>query len=206
MGTPRDVTTVWYSPTSMLGLASSTDPRWIDAALSDLDALLVDHLHCEIKAASNAMALVARYPMHPRLVAELTELAREELTHVQQVSTALNARGTRAYPPTEDPYAKALRRATGDGLGEPLLDRLTVAALIEARSCERLQLLSKHAPTEPLCRWYAELFTSEARHYRLFASLAEEIAGGARAKERLVTLAEREAEIAASQPLRARIH
>ncbi len=190
----------------MLGLASSTDARWIDAALGDLDGLLLDHLHCELKAAANSTALVARYPMYPRLVRELTELAREELTHVQQVAAEMEARGVAARPPDEDAYARALRRASADGRGDPLLDRLTVAALIEARSCERLQLLSKHGPTEPLRQWYGELFASEARHFRLFATLAEDIGGPERARARLKLLAEREADVAAAQPLAARIH
>ena len=44
------------SASPMLALVSSTDPRWVDVALGDLDAVLVDHLHCELKAASNATA------------------------------------------------------------------------------------------------------------------------------------------------------
>ncbi|MBK8695339.1 MAG: hypothetical protein IPN17_24475 [Deltaproteobacteria bacterium] len=44
----------------MLGLVSTTDPRWIDVALADLDAVLLDHLYCELKAASNATAMVTR--------------------------------------------------------------------------------------------------------------------------------------------------
>ena len=190
----------------MLALVSSTDPRWVDVALSDLDAVVLDHFHCELKAASNATALVARYPMHPRLVLELTELAREELTHVQQVSAELARRGVTARPPDSDAYALALRRALDRPGAEPLLDRLTVAAVIEARSCERFQLLAAHAPTEALRGWYRELFVSEARHYRLFASLAEELFGEERARDRVSSLAEREAEILAAGPVLPRVH
>lgn len=88
----------------------------------------------------------------------------------------------------------------------PLLDRLAVAAVIEARSCERFQLLSKHAPTETLRAWYHSLFVSEARHHRLFASLAEDIFGEDRASERIAHLAAREAEILAAGPLTPRVH
>lgn len=191
---------------AMLGLVSSTDPRWVEVALDDLGAVLVDHLHCELKAASNATALVARYPMHPRMVRELTALAQEELSHVQQVFDRLEARGIRATPPEEDVYARTLRRALNDGRAEPLLDRLAVAALIEARSCERFSLLADHAPTPELRGWYRELFTSEARHHVLFASIAEEIFGEDRARARVRHLAEREAEILATQPIRPRVH
>ncbi len=190
----------------MLGLVSSTDPRWVDVALADLDAVLLDHLHCELKAASNSTALVARYPMHPRLVMGLTALAREELEHVQQVYAEMQRRGVAARPPEEDVYAKSLRRALDDGKGVPLLDRLAVAAIIEARSCERFQLLSRHAPTEALRGWYHDLFVSEAHHHRLFASLAEEIFGEDRATDRIAFLAAREAEIVAAGPVTPRVH
>ena len=190
----------------MLALVSSTDPRWVDVALSDLDAVVLDHFHRELKAASNATALVARYPMHPRLVAELTELAREELSHVRQVADELARRGVTARPPDSDAYALALRRALDRPGAEPLLERLAVAAIIEARSCERFQLLATHAPTEALRGWYRELFASEARHYRLFASLAEELFGEDHARARLRGLAEREAEIVARGPVLPRVH
>ncbi len=190
----------------MLALVSSTDPRWVYVALGDLDAVLVDHLHCELKAASNATALVTRYVYHPRLVRELAELAREELSHVGQVHDELARRGLSARPPDEDAYARALRRALDDRKGEPLLDRLAVASIIEARSCERFQLLSLHAPTPELRAWYHDLFASEARHCRLFASLAEELHGEERARERIRTFAEREAEILSKMPVLPRVH
>jgi tRNA-(ms[2]io[6]A)-hydroxylase len=193
----------------MLGLLIPTDASWIEAALAQFDAVLLDHLHCELKAASNATALVARYPSEPRLVRELTALAREELSHVAQVHDELHSRGIVARPPDRDPYATALRRATDlkpTGPAGALLDRLAVAALIEARSCERFALLRDHAPTTSLRSWYAELFASEARHHRVFSSLAEDAAGLEEARGRIAWLAEREAEILAELPIRARVH
>lgn len=194
------------SASLMLALLSSTDGRWVEVALADFDAVLLDHFHCELKAASNATALVARYPTQPWLVEALTELAREELTHVQQVRTELARRGVAARPPDRDPYALALRRALDQPGAEPLLDRLVVAALIEARSCERFGLLATHAPTDALKEWYRELFASEARHHRVFTSLAERLFGPERTRARLRRLAEREAEIVAKSPLLPRVH
>ncbi len=192
----------------MLGLLTPTDPRWIAHALADFDAVLLDHFHCELKAASNATALVARHPDRPRLVRELSALAQEELTHLAQVHARLVARNVRIVPPSTDPYAIALRHACNQtpGRRDPLLDRLCVAALIEARSCERFALLRDHAPTDELRAWYADLFASEARHHRLFASLAEDVAGEETARGRLAFLAAREAEIVAALPLVARVH
>jgi len=190
----------------MLGLLSTTDPRWVEVALANLDAVLLDHLHCELKAASNATSLVARYAMHPRLVRELTALAQEELGHVIQVYDAMTARGVEARPPAEDVYASSMRRALADKRCDALLDRLSVAAIIEARSCERFGLLAAHAPTDAMRGWYRELFASEARHHRLFASLAEEIFGEEKARWRLGFLAEREAEILAKAEPTPRVH
>ena len=190
----------------MLGLVSTTDPRWVEVALANLDAVLLDHLHCELKAASNATAMVTRYPMHLRLARELTALAQEELGHAAQVFEALAQRGVTATPPPEDVYARSLQRALADKRCEPLLDRLAVASVIEARSCERFGLLATHAPTEALRGWYRELFASEARHHRLFASLAEEIFGEERARDRIGFLVQREAEILAGVAPLPRVH
>jgi tRNA-(ms[2]io[6]A)-hydroxylase len=196
----------------MLGLLTPTSDRWIEAALTNIEAVLVDHLHCELKAASNATALVSRYPMYPELVMGLTSLAQEELLHVQQVHQELVKRGIKAHPPNEDPYAIALRKASQSEThraktdNAPLLDRLTIGALIEARSCERFSILKEHAPTEGLRAWYADLFASEARHYRLFYSLAEQIVGEQAARSRFALLAEHEAQIVSGLPLQARIH
>ncbi|MEI8255098.1 MAG: tRNA-(ms[2]io[6]A)-hydroxylase [Deltaproteobacteria bacterium] len=193
----------------MLGLMSATDPRWVDKALANFDAVLLDHFHCELKAASNATSLVSRYPQHARMVRELTAVAREELDHASQVHDELVRRNIALRPPEPDPYAVALRLATKGSpphLCEGLLDRLAVGALIEARSCERFALLRDRVTSEALRAWYSDLFESEARHYRLFASLAEEIAGQTVARERLAWLAGREAEIVAGLPLVARVH
>ena len=192
----------------MLGLLTPTDDRWIETALAHFDEVLLDHLHCELKAASNATALVARYPQHTRLVRELSALAQEELSHVVEVHAQLAERGVRPRPPDRDRYAIALRRATASagGPGDALVDRLSIAALIEARSCERFSILRERAPTEALRGWYSSLFASEARHHRIFSSLAEDIAGVDAARDRLAWLAAREAEIIAELPITSRVH
>jgi tRNA-(ms[2]io[6]A)-hydroxylase len=190
----------------MLGLLSATDPRWVEVALGDLGAVLVDHFHCELKAASSALALAARYPSDPRRVQALTELAREELTHVQQASEVLSSRGLVPGPPGEDTYARDLRRAAKTAQHEHLLDRLLLGSVIEARSCERLLLLSQAVPDEGLRRWYGALYASEARHHRVFAALAEDAVGAGRARERLGELCALEAEVLAGLPVLPRIH
>jgi len=195
----------------MLCLKVATDPQWAAQALLRVDAVLVDHAHCEMKAASNALALAARHPEDLNLVRALTDLAREEIDHFQRVLSLLAARAVALGPPPVDAYAADLRRAAnerpGGGPAARLVDRLLVAALIEARSCERFKLLSAAAAAQPagedreLGAFWAELLAAEAGHYRTFVDLAERAAGGdpvdarARVGARLEALAEVEGAI-----------
>jgi tRNA-(ms[2]io[6]A)-hydroxylase len=189
----------------MLCLKVPTDPAWASQALGRLDAVLADHAHCEMKAASNALALAARHPDDLHLVRSLTDLAREEIDHFQRVLSLLAERGVALGPPVVDAYAAELRRAANelpaDAACGRLVDRLLVAALIEARSCERFKLLAAATAREgvspELGAFWAELLAAEAGHYRTFVDLAERAAGGARARVvlRLDRLAEIEGRI-----------
>jgi tRNA-(ms[2]io[6]A)-hydroxylase len=170
----------------VLRLATSTDRDWVRHALDDLDATLVDHAHCEMKAAAHALSMAARHPDDPAFVRALTDLAREEIDHFQRVHAVLVARGVPLGTPPDDPYVAALRRAHTLVGPSPVrrgfavaVDRLLTCALIEARSCERFDLLSQSllGVDEALASFYAELRTSEARHYRTFLDLATRMAG-----------------------------
>ena len=180
-------------------LTVATDPGWAQAALRDLDRVLVDHAHCEMKAASNALALLARHCTDARLVKALGELAQDELAHFARVNEMLERRGLSLGPPPVDAYAVELRRAQGK-LGpsphNPLVDRLLVGAMIEARSCERFRLLAEALGEEEreLRELYIELLAAEARHYVTFVDLAVHVAHGDRTsvEARLAKLSELE--------------
>ena len=193
----------------MLCLKVPTDGAWAIAAMRDPDATLVDHAHCELKAASNALSLVGRHAHHSRdaeLAQALAELAREELEHFQRVASLLTSRRVPLGPPPVDAYAAALCRAAGALARGPaitaLVDRLLVAAIIEARSCERFQLLAETTlgGDATLHALWRELLASEARHYRTFVDLAVRAASGDRASvlDRLDQLAEAEGAIVTS--------
>ena len=197
----------------MLCLQRSTDAAWADEALADLDAVLVDHAHCEMKAATNALSLAARHPADFELIRALTDLAREEIDHFQRVLAILESRGVALGPPPVDEYAADLRRAASTlprlPTPNPLLDRLLVGALIEARSCERFKLLAEATaragrPAELHALW-TDLLASEASHYRTFVDLAVRAADGDRPATvaRLERLAELEASIVQALPTRA---
>jgi tRNA 2-(methylsulfanyl)-N6-isopentenyladenosine37 hydroxylase len=185
-------------------LKVASDPAWVEEARRDLDAILVDHAHCEMKAASNALSLATRPPGDFVLVRALTDLAREEIDHFQRVVDFLERRGLRLGTPPVDAYASDLRRAVSalprDAKISTLTDRLLVAALIEARSCERfkllLPLLAEQGDAE-LLAFYKELFAAEARHYQVLVDLAIAAADGdaPAVHARLERVAEREAAI-----------
>jgi tRNA-(ms[2]io[6]A)-hydroxylase len=192
----------------MLGLLKPTDPAWVEAAEADLDGLLGDHAHCELKAAQTALSLLGRYGGEaPQLVEPLTALAREEAQHFAEVERRLRARDGRLGRPRPDEYVVQLRAAARrDGTEPALLDRLLIAALIEGRSCERFRLLSEHLDDAALRAFYASLMAAEARHFTLFSSLAAECFGASESRARLCVLAEREAAIADKLPLGPTVH
>jgi tRNA-(ms[2]io[6]A)-hydroxylase len=188
----------------VLCLTRPTDPRWAEIALADLPALLTDHAHCEMKAASNALSLAARWPTQPRVARALVELAEEELRHFRALLDELERRGLALGKPETDEYAGELRKAAARSGGRTptasLGDRLLVGALIEARSCERFRLLADAlaARGHELAPLYEELFASEARHYRTLLDLAGAVLGDEQAaRARLAELAAAEGEIAA---------
>src|SRR5690349_19558015 len=96
----------------MLGLRHATDPGWARGAVDHLDEVLIDHAHCELKAASNALALAARSPGFPAVARALVDLAEEEIRHYRQVVGELDRRGVPLGKPPVDAYAaELLKRA-----------------------------------------------------------------------------------------------
>jgi tRNA-(ms[2]io[6]A)-hydroxylase len=193
----------------MLGLLTPTDPRWVQAAEADLPGLLSDHAHCELKAAVSALSLVSRFGAeYPALVEPLSTLAQEETAHFRAVSAELSSRGASLGRSDPDEYVNALwNLSKPERSSVPvLLDRLLVNALIEARSCERFKLMSELLSDLGLREFYRGLMESEARHYRLFCGLSEQLFGVKLARSRLAVLVEREAQVASKLPLGAKVH
>jgi tRNA-(ms[2]io[6]A)-hydroxylase len=194
----------------MLSLLTPTDPLWLEVAAANLPALLADHAHCELKAAQSALSLLARFGGEaPALVEPLTALACEETEHFAQVHEQLAKRDVALQLPASDVYVtrlSAAARKDRESGTPPLLDRLLVAALIEARSCERFRLLSEELPDASLQQFYRELMASEARHFRLFSTLSATCFGHDASRGRLAVLAAREAEIVRQLPLGPQVH
>lgn len=189
-----------------LELASPTSKDWIDQAIRHIDLVLLDHANCEKKAAGNALSLLFRYPANGRLVETLSPLAREELQHFERVHRHLQRLGIPIKPLSAAPYAGRLNQHLRRSEPEHLLDTLLVAAIIEARSHERLGLLGIHAPDPELRQFYLWLAAAEERHWQLYLDLALEQFPADQVQERLDTLLQVEAEILSSLHREPRVH
>lgn len=183
----------------MIAVAPSTD-AWVRAACADLPTLLVDHAHCEKKAASTAIRFVFRYPDWPELVHAMSRLAREELVHFERVLKELELRGVAFRALQSANYAQKLFEACRP---QSKVDEMLACALIEARSHERFERLAAAVDDERLRAFYRELGEAEARHGDLYVELAEQAARGS-VDARLAELIEIEAAIVnrPDQPLR----
>jgi tRNA-(ms[2]io[6]A)-hydroxylase len=182
---------------AVLKLAAATSPAWTARALAHLDEVLLDHAHCEKKAAGVALRLLFQYPERASFQAPLAALAREELAHFEAVLAVLAERGIPFARQRPSAYAGRLRSAVAAQEPARLVDTLLCSALIEARSCERLGLLAEALPDPELAGFYAALRAAEARHHGVYVALACEVAPRDAVAERLAALAAHEAAVLA---------
>ena len=184
------MTALLENPTARVKwLAAPSSASWLDQATARPDLVLIDHAHCERKAAGVALQLMFRYPSDEGLGALLSPLAREELEHFELVLQLLQRRGIPLRPLPAPGYGATLTAAVRKGELERRLDSFLVAGLIEARSHERMALLAAHSPDEELRALYGELLASEARHFGLYWCLCEERFGRDATVARLEELA-----------------
>jgi tRNA-(ms[2]io[6]A)-hydroxylase len=158
----------------MLGLKLPTDPRWVNIAEKNLDEILIDHAHCELKAASTANSMIMSFPEYSDLVTEMIALVKEEMSHFKLVHEKLMQRGIPLGKDRKDLYVVHLLKffPKGGSRTTQMIHRLLYAALIEARSCERFRLLSENLEDQELAKFYRDLMVSEANHYALFLNFA----------------------------------
>jgi tRNA 2-(methylsulfanyl)-N6-isopentenyladenosine37 hydroxylase len=190
----------------MLQLQTRTPERWLEIVFADFDAFLVDHTLCERKASANALSLVAKYPDRDLILEPLIAFAREELEHFHIMFKVLARRGLRLPGDAPDAYVNGLRKALPVDPEGLLLDRLLVPAVVEARSCERLQMVMEALQDPELKQTYLELVRAEARHHAFFFRMAEHYYPAERVRERGRALFQAEAELIERLPLRAAVH
>ncbi|MBX3423069.1 MAG: tRNA-(ms[2]io[6]A)-hydroxylase [Pirellulaceae bacterium] len=179
----------------MLSLQSTTDQRWLKQVDRSLDEILIDHAHCEHKAAATAMSLLGSYIDNRDLCTEMTQIVQEELEHFHLVLDWLERRKIRFRRLQPGHYGRELNQLVRTAEPQRAVDRLLVAGLIEARSCERFSLLAEHVQDTELAQFYASLFESEARHHTTYVRLARGFMPAHDVKERLQELSLAEAEI-----------
>jgi len=159
---------------NILGLQLPTDPRWVNLASLDIDAILTDHAWCEQKAALTCIAIVQKNYDKRDVVEALNPVITEEWGHFRTVVNELYKRGFTLGKPRKDIYVNNLlqfQKKDGSPL-ERFLDQMLLMAMIEARSCERFKRLSEGLDDEYLCKFYRRFMESEAGHYTLFINLA----------------------------------
>ncbi|NJN86440.1 MAG: tRNA-(ms[2]io[6]A)-hydroxylase [Leptolyngbyaceae cyanobacterium SL_7_1] len=194
------------APATIKFLQQPTSIAWVEQAIANLNVILLDHSHCERKAASAALNLMFRYPSSAKLVRTLTAIAQEELQHFEQVNQWLDRRGIALAPLDAPPYGAGLKAQVRRNEPDRMLDFLLVSGLIEARSHERLGLLAAHCPEPDLAQFYRGLMASEARHYGIYWTLATTYFDRATVTHRLEELAAIESQLLATLHPQPRIH
>jgi tRNA-(ms[2]io[6]A)-hydroxylase len=192
----------------MLHLQSESTSRWLAQVDQHLDEILIDHAHCERKAASTALNLINAYTEDREICREMTIIVQEELEHFEMVLALLDRREIRFRRLATGPYGKSLNALIRQSDPQRAVDRLLIASLIEARSCERFRLLSEHVRQRDgeLADFYASLFESEARHHTTYVQIAERFQGRKLVRERLDQLSAKESEIIAKGSPLPRMH
>lgn len=179
----------------MLHLQSSSSERWLAQVDQHLHDILIDHAHCEQKAAATAMNLMFDYVEDEQLCRDMTEIVSEELEHFHLVLNLLKQRGIRFYKMKPGTYGRQLKDLCRRQEPGKAIDRLLIAGLIEARSCERFVLLRDHLQDAELQQFYGSLYESEARHHATYVRLARHFADAHTVQQRLEELAVQEAAI-----------
>jgi tRNA-(ms[2]io[6]A)-hydroxylase len=192
-----------------LPLRAATPRSWAEKAAADLPVFLADHAVCEQQAALAAMNLISHYPDDEELVRRMSALASEELSHLRRVTGILHRRGLRVARRRANPYVQALHGSMRTS-SEPELkaDRLLVAALIEARSCERFTALLDvvHETDREVADLLEDLGPAEKRHWEMFYALAARELSPDTLPDRWDRWLDREAEIATTLGVGPTVH
>jgi|TARA_B110000046_G_scaffold88904_1_gene97041 tRNA-(ms[2]io[6]A)-hydroxylase len=192
----------------MLGLKFETSTSWVVIAKDNLEQILTDHAFAEQKASANAISIIINYSEETELVKDMTDIALEELEHFKMVHQLMIKRGMVLGREQHNDYAKSLQKffpKTKDRQ-TALIHRLLVAALIEARSCERFKVFSENMEDEELSEFYKDLMISEANHYTLFLSYARKYMNRSIVDEKWGNLLEFEAEMMKTRGNTAKVH
>jgi len=192
----------------MLGLKFETGTSWVEIAKAGLQQVLTDHAFAEQKAASNAVSIIINYSEETELVSAMSDIAIEEMEHFKMVHEFMVERGMVLGREQKNDYAKHLHSyfvKTKDRT-DALIQRLLIAALIEARSCERFKVFSENIEDKALSDFYKELMVSEANHYTVFLGFARQYQDRKIVDEKWEGLLAYEAEFMKNRGTSAKVH
>ena len=187
-------------------LSAISSDKWIKMAIENPIEILIDHAHCEKKAAGVAIQLMFRYPTEPNLSEVLSPIAREELEHFEKMLSFLKARGISLKALKPPPYGAELAKNIRKEEPLRMLDSFLIAGIIEARSHERLSILALNSKESATRDLYQSLVESEARHFGVYWKLAQSKFDKEETFKRLDQLVKKEEEILSSTFLMPRIH
>lgn len=192
----------------MLGLKFETETSWAEVAENGLQQLLTDHAFAEQKAASNAVSIIINYSEETELVSDMSDIAIEEMEHFRMVHNIMVKKGMVLGKATKSDYALKLQKffPHTHNRTEALVHRLLVAALIEARSCERFKVFSDNLEDKELSTFYKNLMISEANHYTLFLGYARQYMDREIVDQKWQDLLAFEAEMMKSRGTVAKVH
>ena len=192
----------------MLGLKFETETSWAEIAKDDLKQILTDHAFAEQKAASNAVSIIINYSEETEMVKAMSDIAIEEMEHFKMVHLLMIKRGMVLGREQKNDYAKHFHGyfvKTKDRT-DALIQRLLIAALIEARSCERFKVFSENLEDRELSDFYKELMISEANHYSTFLGFARQYQDRQTVDKKWQGLLDYEAEFMKKRGVKPKVH
>ena len=187
-------------------LSAISSDKWIKMAIENPIEILIDHAHCEKKAAGVAIQLMFRYPTEPNLSEVLSPIAREELEHFEKMLSFLKEREISLKALKPPPYGAELAKNIRKEEPLRMLDSFLIAGIIEARSHERLSILALNSKESATRDLYQSLVESEARHFGVYWKLAQSKFDKEETFKRLDQLVKKEEEKLSSTFSMPRIH
>ena len=188
-------------------LKYDTPAEWAKQVVENIDVFLQDHADAERKVANMCLSLIAKYPDKRDIIADLNQIAVEELLHFKQVYDIMYRRGlTIDSEFKKDPYMKGLSSVIREDTQERLLDRLILASVAEMRGVERFKLISEVTEDKELKKFYSNLYLQEKEHVDIFLQLAERYFSTEEVESRLEEILIKEGEVIEYLPWRPAIH
>ena len=188
-------------------LKYDTPAEWAKQVVENIDVFLQDHADAERKVANMCLSLIAKYPDKRDIIADLNQIAVEELLHFKQVYDIMYKRGlTIDSEFKKDPYMKGLSSIIREDNQERLLDRLILASVAEMRGVERFKLISDVIKDQELKKFYSNLYIQEKEHVDIFLQLAERYFSTEDVASRLEEILIKEGEVIEFLPWRPAIH